>query len=92
MPTYRAVVLNQNLYGLGTDRGGSSLSDTFPLDTELHRELGAAIAAAVTPGVVHPDPDADAEEALPAGASTTALDFNDTAASYTSFTNLELIR
>ncbi|CAM9371488.1 unnamed protein product [Laminaria digitata] len=74
--------------------GASGLADAFPLDTELHRELGAAIkAAAVTPGVVHPEPDADLEEeVVKAGASTSALDFNDTAASYTSFTNVELIR
>lgn len=77
-----------------TALGASGLADAFPLDTELHRELGAAIkAAAVTPGVVHPEPDADLEEeVVKAGASTSALDFNDTAASYTSFTNVELIR
>lgn len=81
-----------NFHEHGSDRGVSNLADALPLDTELHRELGAAIAAAATPGVVHPDPDADSEEVLKAGASTSALDFNDNAASYTSFTNLELIR
>lgn len=77
----------------GKDRGLSSLSDDFPLDTELHRELGAAIAAAAPQGVVHPDADADVEEeTIREGASRGALDFNDTAASYMSFTNMELIR
>ena len=89
-PLCRAFVIKIEC-GHGKDR--SSLSDDFPLDTELHRELGAAIAAATPPGVVHPDVDADAdEETLREGASTGALDFDDTAASYTSFTNMELIR
>ena len=84
--------------------------EVFPLDTELHREIGAAVdtemhreltreiaAATVEPGTAL-DPDVAAVHekvaAVPTAATTgvSKVTFEDTAASYASFTNLELLR
>ncbi|CAM9685874.1 unnamed protein product, partial [Scytosiphon promiscuus] len=82
--------------------------EVFPLDTELrreigaavdremHRELGAALAAAtVDPGAaLHPEVADRREQAVAEGkaAGTGGVNFDDAAASYSSFTNMELVR
>lgn len=82
----------------------------FPLDTDLRREIGAAVdtemhreltreiaAATVEPGTAL-DPDVAAVHekvaAVPTAATTgvSRVTFDDTATSYASFTNLELLR
>lgn len=67
----------------------------FPLDPALHRDLGAAIAAAsTTPPIVTEEERAEeyeevAEEKM---ASAAIPNFDDAAASYSSFSTAELVR
>lgn len=80
------------------------------VDTEMHRELGATVAAATAApaAALHPDVaaihkkvaaeekvEANAEATAAAAAAVTgvpAVNFDDSAASYASFSNMELLR
>lgn len=82
--------------------------EVFPLDTELRREIGAAVdremhrelgdalaAATVAPGTaLHPDVAAVREKVVAEGeaAGVGRVNFDDASASYSSFTNMELVR
>lgn len=67
----------------------------FPLDPALHRDLGAAIAAAsTTPPVVAEEEVRveEHEEVAEEEVASAAINFNDAAASYSSFSTTELVR